>query len=89
MTIGESLTALNALAVSDRDRGDDVAAQDNFEASLSCWRKVGDKIAAARCLHNLANVAESRQDYPRAQLALMGLSRLSPNSAIAAAQHGH
>jgi len=63
-------TALNALAVSARDRGDYSSAQDNFERSLASWRTLSDRSATARCLHNLANVVKVRGDYSRAQLAL-------------------
>jgi tetratricopeptide (TPR) repeat protein len=62
--------ALNALAVSARDRGDYSAAQNSFERSLACWRMLPDQSAIARCLHNLANVVKVRGDYPRAQEAL-------------------
>jgi predicted ATPase/DNA-binding winged helix-turn-helix (wHTH) protein len=63
--------ALNALAISARDRGDYSAAQENFEKSLAYWRKVGDRVATARCLHNVANAARSRGDYGRARFALL------------------
>ncbi len=59
-----------ALAVSARDRGDYSAAQSNFERSLACWRMLPDRLALARCLHNLANVVKVRGDYPRARWAL-------------------
>jgi len=62
--------ALNALAVSARDRGDYSSAQSNFERSLACWRMLPDRLAIARCLHNLANVVKVRGDYPRARWAL-------------------
>ena len=62
--------ALNALAVSARDRGDYSAAQSNFERSLACWRVLSDRSAMARCLHNLANVVKVRGDYPCARWAL-------------------
>jgi tetratricopeptide (TPR) repeat protein len=62
--------SLNALAVSDRDRGAYDSAQSNFERSLEYWRKLSDRSAIARCLHNLANVAKVRGDYGRARLAL-------------------
>jgi len=61
---------LNALAVSERDRGEYAAAQANFERSLACWRLLPDNLAVARCLHNLANVVRVRGDYPRARWAL-------------------
>jgi tetratricopeptide (TPR) repeat protein len=56
--------SLNALAVSARDRGDYAAAQSKFERSLP------DRLATARCLHNLANVVKVRGDYARARWAL-------------------
>lgn len=62
--------ALNALAITARDRGDHEAAQDNFERSLACWRDLGDELATARCLHNLANAVKVGGDYARAQAAL-------------------
>jgi tetratricopeptide (TPR) repeat protein len=62
--------SLNALAVSARDRGDYVSAESNFERSLACWRMLPDRLATARCLHNLANVVKVRGDYARAQWAL-------------------
>ena len=61
---------MNALAVSARDRGDYAAAQSNFERSLACWRLLPDRLALARCLHNLANVVKVRGDYSRARWAL-------------------
>jgi tetratricopeptide (TPR) repeat protein len=45
-------------------------AQSNFERSLACWRMLPDRLAIARCLHNLANVVKVRGDYPRARWAL-------------------
>ena len=38
-----------------------------FERSLACWRLLSDRLAIARCLHNLANVVKVRGDYPRAR----------------------
>jgi tetratricopeptide (TPR) repeat protein len=62
--------ALNALAISARDRGDYASAQINFENSLTDWRALNDRISIARCLHNLANVLRVRGDYAAAQRAL-------------------
>lgn len=62
--------ALNALAISARDRGDYPLAQARFERSLACWRLLSDQIAIARCLHNLASVVKIRGDYARAIWAL-------------------
>ena len=62
--------ALNALAISARDRGDYALAQARFERSLACWRLLTDQIAIARCLHNLASVVKVRGDYARAIWAL-------------------
>ena len=62
--------ALNALAISARDRGDYALAQARFERSLACWRLLSDQIAIARCLHNLASVVKVRGDYARAIWAL-------------------
>jgi len=45
-------------------------AQSNFEQALACWRTLPDRLATARCLHNLANVAKARRDYGRAEIAL-------------------
>jgi tetratricopeptide (TPR) repeat protein len=61
---------LNALAVSARDRGDYASAKTTFEKSLACWRTLGDSLATARCLHNLANVVRVGGDYSAAQAAL-------------------
>ena len=61
---------MNAFAVSARDRGDYALAQSNFERSLACWRLLSDRLAIARCLHNLANVVKVRGDYARARWAL-------------------
>ena len=46
------------------------SAEINFERSLACWRVLSDRLATARCLHNLANVVKVRGDYPRARWAL-------------------
>ncbi len=62
--------ALNALAITARDRGDYLGAEHKFEESLMCWYRAGDRLASARCLHNLANVAKIRGNYARARLAL-------------------
>ena len=62
--------ALNALAVSGRDRGDYASAETYFERSLSYWRTLSDQLAIARCLHNLANALKVRGEYQRAQVAL-------------------
>jgi tetratricopeptide (TPR) repeat protein len=45
-------------------------AQQHFENSLACWRTLSDRVATARCLHNLASVVRVRGDYERAQTAL-------------------
>lgn len=63
-------TALNALAIAARDRGDYAVAQARFERSLACWRILSDQIAIARCLHNLASVVKVRGDHARAIWAL-------------------
>ena len=63
-------TALNALAIAARDRGDYALAQKRFERSLACWRLLSDQLAMARCLHNLASVVKVRGDYVRAIWAL-------------------
>lgn len=62
--------ALNAVAISARDRGDYSSARHYFERSLQCWRSLADRLATARCLHNLASVVRFRGDYPAAQAAL-------------------
>ena len=62
--------SLNALAITQRDRGHYSSAETNFERSLACWRLLADRSAIARCLHNLANVLKVRGDYSRARLAL-------------------
>ena len=62
--------ALNALAISARDRGDYPLAQARFERSLACWRLLSDHVAIARCLHNLATVVKVRGDYAQAIWAL-------------------
>jgi predicted ATPase/DNA-binding winged helix-turn-helix (wHTH) protein len=62
--------ALNALAISARDRSDYALAETRFERSLACWRLLSDRIAIARCLHNLATVVKVRGDYARAIWAL-------------------
>jgi predicted ATPase/DNA-binding winged helix-turn-helix (wHTH) protein len=62
--------ALNALAISARDRGDYPLAQARFERSLACWRLLSDHNAIARCLHNLASVVKVRGDFARAIWAL-------------------
>lgn len=41
-----------------------------------CWRMLGDPLAAARTLHNLANVVRVRGDYPAAQAALREATNL-------------
>ena len=64
--IAASLNALQYGAGSRRLR----SAQSNFERSLACWRLLSDRLAIARCLHNLANVVKVRGDYPRARWAL-------------------
>lgn len=61
--------ALNALAISARDRGDYSSAKSNFEKSLHCWRALSDRVSTGRCLHNLANVLRACGDYSRAQAA--------------------
>jgi tetratricopeptide (TPR) repeat protein len=61
---------LNALGVLARDRGDYALAQDRFEKSLSRWRLLPDRLAIARCLHNLANAVRVRGSYAHAQSAL-------------------
>ena len=68
--------ALNALAISARDRGDYPLAQARFERSLACWRLLSDHIAIARCLHNLATVVKVRGDYTRAIWALEEASEI-------------
>jgi len=68
--------ALNALAISARDRGDYAIAQTRFERSLACWRLLSDQIAVARCLHNLASVVKIRGDYARAIWALQEASEI-------------
>ena len=60
----------NAAAIGARDRGDCVTAQSNFEKSLTFFRTMADRVATARCLHNLGNVSKIRGDYARARLAL-------------------
>ena len=60
----------NAAAIGARDRGDYVAAQSNFEKSLTFFRTMADRVATARCLHNLGNVCKIRGDYARARIAL-------------------
>jgi eukaryotic-like serine/threonine-protein kinase len=37
---------------------------------LACWRLLPDRLAIARCLHNLTNVAKVRGDCLRARWAL-------------------
>lgn len=69
-------TALNALAIAARDRGDYVVAQSRFERSLACWRILSDQLAIARCLHNLASVLKVRGDYGRAIWALREASEI-------------
>ena len=63
-------TSLNALAITQRHRGDYSSAESNFKRSLACCRLLGDRSGVARCLHNLGNVLKVRGDYPRARLAL-------------------
>lgn len=60
----------NAAAIGARDRGDYVTAQSNFEKSLTFFRTMADRVATARCLHNLGNVSKIRGDYGRARNAL-------------------
>ena len=60
----------NAAAIGARDRGDYVTAQSNFEKSLTFFRTMADRVATARCLHNLGNVSKIRGDYARARMAL-------------------
>jgi predicted ATPase/DNA-binding winged helix-turn-helix (wHTH) protein len=60
----------NASAIGARDRGDYVTAQTNFEKSLTFFRTMADRVATARCLHNIGNVCKIRGDYARARMAL-------------------
>ena len=59
--------ALNALAVTARDRGDLPASRALFEESLAVWRELNDPSAVARALSNLANVAKLEEDYTHAR----------------------
>ena len=63
-------------------------AETNFERSLACWRMLPDRLAIARCLHNLANVVKVRGDYPRLDGRCVKRRRFLKISAIAAAPHG-
>jgi hypothetical protein len=47
--------SMNARAIVAWDRQDYAAAQRHFDETLACWRALGDRVAIARCLHNLAN----------------------------------
>jgi len=58
------------LGITARDRGDNQAALNRFERSLEGWRTLPDRLATARCLHNLANAAKNERDFPRALMAL-------------------
>ena len=58
-------------------------AEINFERSLACWRVLSDRLATARCLHNLANVVKVRGDYPRARGHYVRQLRFLKISAIA------
>jgi predicted ATPase/DNA-binding winged helix-turn-helix (wHTH) protein len=60
----------NASAIGARDQGDYVTAQTNFEKSLTFFRTMSDRVATARCLHNIGNVCKIRGDYARARMAL-------------------
>ncbi len=59
--------ALNALAITTRDRGDLAAARTIFEENLALWRELQDTPALARALSNLANVVKSLGDYAQAR----------------------
>jgi tetratricopeptide (TPR) repeat protein len=60
----------NALAIGARDRGDYVTAQTNFEKSLAFFRTRSDRVATARCLHNIGNVSKIRGNYARARMEI-------------------
>jgi predicted ATPase/DNA-binding winged helix-turn-helix (wHTH) protein len=60
----------NSSAIGARDRGDYITAQGNFEKSLTFWRTTGDRVAIARCLHNLGNISKISGDHARARMAL-------------------
>jgi predicted ATPase/DNA-binding winged helix-turn-helix (wHTH) protein len=62
--------AWNASAIGARDRGDYVTAQSDLEKSLKFWRAIDDRVAIARCLHNLGNVSKIHGDHARARMAL-------------------
>jgi tetratricopeptide (TPR) repeat protein len=58
---------LNALALGARGQGDVSSARALLEESLALWRELGDQMAVARALSNLASIVKLEGDLVRAR----------------------
>lgn len=59
--------SLNALAVTNLDRGNLATSAGLFAESIVLWKELEDRLALARGLSNLASVVKSQRDFMRAR----------------------